>query len=232
MAGGPQQDSPRMCLFFASHKNSATGKTGAAACLLDMLLHKLTASWVATLDTADLGSASYYAALKGIQEVSQRNRNTTWSCRGDMSAWSVTSRTRLVGAVPATWSFLDQPNVNNNCAQFKAEEASSQECYSLTDVQRRVADLERELGVSLTPERATGPEETPAKPVQQSKKPRSPDSDPQAESTSAKNRKLRQTVHRLPQPTLMEARGQRPARRIRSNGPLAQTHKTSDKKKQ
>ena len=189
MAGGPQQDSPRMCLFFASHKNSATGKTGAAACLLDTLLHKLTASWVATLDTADLGSASYYAALKGIQEVSQRNRNTTWSCRGDMSAWSVTTRTRLVGAVPATWSFLDQPNVNNNCAQFKAEEASSQECYSLTDVQRRVADLERELGVSLTPERATGPEETPAKPVQQSKKPRSPDSDPQAESTSAKKPK-------------------------------------------
>ena len=106
-----------------------------------------------------------------------------------MSAWSVTSRTRLVGAVPATWSFLDQPNVNNNCAQFKAEEASSQECYSLTDVQRRVTDLERELGVSLTPERVTGPEETPAKPVQQSKKPRSPDSDPQAESTSAKKPK-------------------------------------------
>ena len=125
MAGGPQQGSHRMCLFFASHRNLNTGRTGAAACLLDTQLHKLTASWGATLDTADLGLASYYAALKGIQKMSQQDRNATWSCRGNMNTWSATTRTGLAGAVPATWSFLNTPNVANNCAQFKAEEVSS-----------------------------------------------------------------------------------------------------------
>ena len=171
MAGGPQQDSPRMCLFFASHRNLNTGRTGAAACLLDTLLHKLTASWGATLDTADLGLASYYAALKGIQKMSQQDRNATWSCRGNMNTWSATTRTGLAGAVPATWSFLNTPNVANNCAQFKAEEVSSRDYCSPMDVLRRTSDLEGELGLRLT------------------KKPRSPDSDSQGESTSVKKPK-------------------------------------------
>ena len=171
MAGGPQQDSPRMCLFFASHRNLNTGRTGAAACLLDTQLHKLTASWGATLDTADLGLASYYAALKGIQKMSQQDRNATWSCRGNMNTWSATTRTGLAGAVPDTWSFLNTPNVANNCAQFKAEEVSSRDYCSLMDVLRRTSELEGELGLRLT------------------KKPRSPDSDSQGESASVKKPK-------------------------------------------